>query len=237
MSVQPTKDPTPATGQAVAVVALVALALVLVGTVVILAVFTSGVADRGQRRDDELSAKLDTLAQSQQLVIAQLGAENTTSAKVPTANAPKPDRSSGSVVPFKLTDSEIEMGVTVAVARFLSAGDEVEAGWPLSIHLGNYLDGSVGFGIAASHGDVFKGTYYVDESTQTVKATLLRGAPVNVYGWEGSKSGQATKITSTDLARALRRDDSVGARWRDAWFWVKISRRNDILAAFETLPQ
>jgi hypothetical protein len=225
----------------IATVAGVALAAIVIGGMVVLAVYTNGVSTRSDRRVSELTARLDALTESQKLLVAQLGATQTVSAaKAPggAAAAAAPDQSPHSVVPFTVTSSETNMGVNVAIVRFGKPGAQTDAGWPLTARYGNYLDGQAAFNVAASRGDVFQGSYYVNEGTKTVDARLLRGAIVTVYGWPGGvDTGAPTSIAAADLTNALAAGDAAGQRWRSAWFWVKISRTGDVLAAVETPPQ
>jgi hypothetical protein len=224
----------------VATVVGVALAAIVLGAMVVLAVYTNGVATRSDQRVAEITARLDALTESQKLIAAQLGATQTVpAAKAPSgATAAAPDQSPHSVVPFKVTPSETNMGVNVAIVRLDKPGAQTDAGWPVTARYGNYLDGQAAFNVAASRGDVFQGTYYVNEGTKTVDARLLRGATVTVYGWPGgADTGAATSVAAADLAGALSGGDAAGQRWRGAWFWVKISRTGDILTAVETPPQ
>jgi hypothetical protein len=230
----------PTTRRMAGIVAAVALAAIVIGGMAVLAVYASSAATRSEQRVADLTARLDALTESQKLIVAQLGATQTVpAAKAPSAaNAAAPDPSPHSVVPFKVTPAETNMGVNVAVVRFAKPGAQTDAGWGVTARYGNYLDGRAAFNVAASRGDVFQGTYYVNESTGTVDARLLRGAAVTVHGWPGGGgAGAATSIAAADLAGALAADDAAGQRWRSAWFWVKISRTGDVLAAFETPPQ
>jgi hypothetical protein len=241
MSTEPRSDGVPTTRRMIATVAGVALAAIVIGGMVVLAVYTNGVSTRGDQRVSELTARVDALTESQKLLVAQLGATQTVSAaKAPggAAAAAAPDQSPHSVVPFKVTSSETNMGVNVAIVRFGKPGAQTDAGWPLTVRYGNYLDGQAAFNVASSRGDVFQGSYYVNEGTRTVDAKLLRGATVTVHGWQGgAATGADSSIAAADLASALTADDTVGQRWRSAWFWVKISRTGDVLAAVETPPQ
>ena len=208
------------------------------GTIAIVMWYTTAAAAQGRQRADQLAARIAAITESQQLVIAQLGAKEPTRTAAPADKADKPASSSASVVPFSCTTTESEMGVSIAIARFLQVSPKAQAGWPVSMHYGNYLDGDVAFSVATSRGDIFQGTYYVDEATKTVSGTILRACPVSVYGRRGSGAGtKRSLISAADLVRALARPDAVGRRWRDAWFWIKISRKGDILAATETPPQ
>jgi hypothetical protein len=235
----PALAPAPTTRRVAGIVAAVALAAMIVGGMAVLAVYTASSATRSDQRVADLTARLDALTESQKLIVAQLGATQTVpAAKAPSAAATVPDQTPHSVVPFKVTPAETNMGVNVAVVRFGKPGAQTDAGWGLTARYGNYLDGRAAFNVAASRGDVFQGTYYVNESTKTVDAKLLRGAAVTVHGWPGGgPAGASTSIAAGDLAAVLAADDAAGQRWRTAWFWVKISRTGDVLAAVETAPQ
>lgn len=238
MSAGPKEARTAEPRRILATVAVVALAAILMGTMVILALYTGGVSTRSEQQAAEINARLDALTESQKLIVAQLGAQTAATGTAAAASAPAtPGQQAESVVPFTRSASETNLGVNVAIVRFEKPGATTQSGYPITIHYGNYLDGAAGYGVATSRGDVFQGTYYVDESTRTASAVLLRGAPVTVYGFGAAKPGAAAKIASAELARALARGDSVGQRWRDAWFWVKIGRQGEILAASETPPQ
>lgn len=224
--------------QIAATVAVVALLAILVGSMVILGLYTSGVSTRSERQVSEINARLDALTESQKLIVAQLGAQSVATGTAPATGTPATSgQQVKSVVPFTRSASETNLGVNVAVVRFDNPGATSQAGHPVTIRYGNYLDGAAGYSVAVSRGDVFQGTYYVDESTKTASAVLLRGAPVTVYGWGRIKAGAASKIASADLARTLARADGEGKRWRDTWFWVKIGRQGEILAASQTPPQ
>ena len=242
MTPQPMESRTPGFGRAVALVALYALAAVVVGAVFVLAIYTTQVATRSAQSASELAARLDALTESQKLIVAQLAASGATGTPVAAPAAAKSGAPSPSAakptVPFVTTASESDMGVGVAVMRFVKPGAVTPAGWPVTIRYGNYLDGSVGFSVATSRGDIFKGTYYVDESTRTVEAKLLRAAPVTVYGWAGaSASAGPTSISAADLMNVISRGGARAERWSSAWVWVKVTRRGEVLAASETPPQ
>ena len=238
MNDRPTEGRRPHTRRAFVIVALGVLTAVVAGAVVIVVWYTTAAAAQGKQRADQLAARIAAITESQQLVIAQLGAKEPAKTASLAVKAEKPASSSSSGVPFSCSTTETEMGVSIATARFLKVAPKVQAGWPVSMHFGSYLDGDLGFSVASSRGDIFKGTYYVDERPKTVSGTILRACPVNVYGWRGSGAGtKRSLISAADLARALARPDAVGRRWRAAWFWIKISRQGDILAATETPPQ
>jgi hypothetical protein len=229
---------TPAFRQFAATVALFALAVIVLGTMFVLATYTSGVSKRSDKQIGELSARIDALTESQKLIVAQLGAEKVATGTAPTAAVPtKAAPTAESVVPFSRSATEAGLGINVAVARFTKTGSTTTSGTPATIRYGNYLDGTVGYSVAVSKGDVFQGDYYVDESTRTVEAKLLRGAEVTVYGWNGAAASKSAKITAADLARVLGRNDDAARRWQSTWFWIKIGRQGEILAATQTPPQ
>jgi outer membrane murein-binding lipoprotein Lpp len=227
--------------QSVAAGGVFALAAIVVGVVLVLANYTSATANRSEQQVDELAARIDALTVSQKLIAAQLGAQGETRGVAPFSAGPGsglPKESAPSVVPFNIAKSESDLGVSVAAARFTKVDETTTAGWPVAVRFGNYLDGMGAFNIAASHGDVFQGSYYVDESTKTVDARLLRAAAVTVYGWKDARAtDKQTRISASELAQALSRDDDVGRRWRDAWFWIKLGPNEQILAAVEMPPQ
>jgi hypothetical protein len=242
MSTEPAEDRAPATRHMVTTVGAFALAVIVLGTMLILANYTTTSTARTEARANELAARLDALTESQKLIAAQLAAQGTTTRTVvsngDTRAAAAPAESPRTAVPFNRSAAESNMGVNVAVVRFKKAGAATQAGSAVTIQYGNYLDGMTAFNVAASRGDVFQGSYYVDASTMTVEARLLRTAAVTVYGWKSTDgTGTATSIVGADLAGAVRDGGSAGQRWRDAWFWIKIARHGEILAASETPPQ
>lgn len=227
--------------RAVGLAALSASVLLIVGCLLVLASYTHMVFARGDSRATELETKYDALAENQRLIVAQLEAGRYATGTVPVVGHPiaaHQDTSAASGVPFSVTPTETNMGVNVVVGRFARVRGTSQAGWSVTLHTGNYLDGAVAFNVASSHGDVFKGSYYVDENTDTVSARLLRGASVETYGWDGHSGGAAASPVTTDaFTTILARDDAVGRRWRSAWFWMKLGPHKEILTAVETPPQ
>ena len=221
------------------VVVLAGACIVAVGSAAIVAAYASATASEQARRVEALTEKIGELAGDQKALSAQL---DLLRSRPPATPSPSPSASpaaagSDSVVPFTVSAAEADLGVCVAVARFRGAGDEERAGWPVELSYGSYLDGAVAFSVASSNGDVFQGTYYVDPTGVTARGILLRHAPVVVYGWKNGDADAATRISATALAHALQTPGAAGGRRRQAWFWIKLSPRGDVLAATETPPQ
>lgn len=241
MSAEPATGRKPSLRRAIATVAVFALAAIVVGTILILANYVNTTITRSDARAEALTAKVDALTESQKLVVAQLEAQE--KSRVTTAAAGGTRASSAaaptqhSVVPFSMNATESNMGVHVAVVRLSAPGKTTQAGWPVTMRYGNYLDGMTAFNTASKRGDVFQGQYYVDASTQTVNARLLRGAAVTVYGWTAGGSPTSSCIAAADLVRVLGGTDAKSRPWQSTWFWVKLGPHGEILSAVETPPQ
>jgi hypothetical protein len=242
MSFEPTAARKPSFRRAIATVAVFALAAVVVGTVLILANYVNASLTRSDARIEALSARIDALTESQKLVVAQMEAQGKSRVTTATARESRtsaaPAATAHSVVPFSMNATDSNMGVHVAIVRFSAPGVATRAGWPVTLRYGNYLDGMSAFNTACKNGDVFQGQYYVDASTQTVSARLLRGAAVTVYGWTGAGAANGSShIAAADLVRVLGGAGVADRPWKNAWFWVKIGPHGEVLSAIETPPQ
>ena len=225
----------PGAGRTALIVALVAVCVAAAGAVAVILVSAGAAAERQARRVDELSVRVAELTRIEEAVASRLAAGEATTTAAP--RAPSSGSADDAPVPLTVTATEGGLGVYVSVVRLRSVGDGSRAGWPVVMQSGNYLDGAGAFSVASSNGDVFEGTYYVDPGRDDLRGRLLRRAPVVVYGWMAGKPRTRARVTARQLAARLAGTGPRAAHWRQAWFWVKVSRGGDILAASETLPQ
>ena len=111
----------------------------------------------------------------------------------------------------------------LVVGRVVKSGAETKSGLAITFRPGGYYEGSIAFSVAASHGDVLKGSYYVDgTSTRTIDAHILSGADVSVFGWNGSSSKKSSSIETADLAKVLIGGTNAKLPWKNAWYWFQI---------------
>ena len=109
------------------------------------------------------------------------------------------------------------------LGKVTKSGAETTNGVAISFKPGGYYEGPIAFSVAASHGDVLKGSYYVDgSSTRTIDAHVLSGADVSVYGWNGSAASKASVVHTADLAKVLVGGADAKDPWKSAWYWLEI---------------
>jgi hypothetical protein len=234
--------PSPSTrrrsGTGVALV--VAVGVVLVLSMALVAFYASYVADTNRQNIVALQTQLHELSGNEQLIAAQLASQGSAS---PTAAAPTGKASAAALAskaatgtaPYapvqvappasgqpKVTAEQAAQGIRVVLGKVVKAGALAGSGVAITFKPGGYYEGSIAFSVAASHGDVLKGSYYVDgTSTRTIDAHILSGADVSVYGWNGSAASKSASIHTADLAKVI---GGAAAKdpWKSAWYWFEI---------------
>jgi len=213
------------------VVVFVMLALFVVGSILAVALYVGNAAREAEAEQTLIEAQIDRLAAGQGVLASQMAAEEpsaTGDARVNDPAAPRGESPEADAV--GLTDQERTMGVQLVVGRFSAIDTQEAFGWPVTLAIGNYLDGDVGFSVASEHGDIYNGGFYVDEASATVAARLLLKAPVTVADPQGGAGGNKV-ISSAELARMLVPTSADGESWRSTWFWIKLGPNDEILAA------
>ena len=244
----PPARPRGSTGVAV----VVAVGVVLVLSMALLAFYSSYVADTNRQSIASLQSQLQQLSGNEQLIAAQLASQGSAS---PSATTPVGTRSASAskaatasfappiqVVPQasgqpKVTAEQAAQGIRVVLGKVIKSGALTGTGIAISFKPGGYYEGSIAFSVAASHGDVLKGSYYVDgTSTRTIDAHILAGADVSVYGWNGSAANVSSAIHTSALAKVLVGGAGAKNPWKSAWYWLEIGPGMAIVKASQ-LPR
>lgn len=213
------------------VVGLIALAVFAIGSIFAVALYARGAAQAAEAERALLEDQVDRLAAGQGVLASQLAAEEPTASGDSVTREPtSPREPSQASNPVGLTEEERSMSVQLIVGQFSAIGAQEAFGWPVTLAIGNYLDGDVGFSVASDHGDIYHGGFYVDEASATVEARLLLKAPVTVTDPQSGVGGNKV-ISSAELARMLVSRSADGESWRSTWFWVKLGPNDEILAA------
>jgi hypothetical protein len=226
---------TPRRGTAVAIV--VAVGVILVLSMALVAFYSSYLADSNRQRLDAVEKQLSDLSSNQQLIGSELGALGSATATGSRASGKSPVSASNAATAApslpsqpvavssqpKLTSEQTAQGIRLVLGKVTKSGAETANGVAISFKPGGYYEGSIAFSVAASHGDVLKGSYYVDgSSTRTIDAHVLSGADVSVYGWNGSAASKASVIHTADLAKVLVGGVDAKDPWKSAWYWLEI---------------
>jgi hypothetical protein len=225
-------------GAGVAIV--VAVGVVLVLSMALVAFYSSYVADTNRQSIASLQSQLRQLSDNEQLIAAQLASQGSASSPATatggkaSASASASKATTGSfsapvqVAPQpssqpKVTGDQAAQGIRVVLGKVVKSGALTGTGVAISFRPGGYYEGSIAFSVAASHGDVLKGSYYVDgTSTRTIDAHVLTGADVSVYGWNGSAPSKSSAIHTADLAKVLVGGAAAKDPWKSAWYWFEI---------------
>lgn len=225
----------PTAGRGLRAAGVVALVVFVLASVAMLGLYVRQIVDQSRAREAALVDRIDKLQQNQGLIASQLGSREPTASAKATPSPGPANGAAGSYIPNPLSSAERKMGVQLVVGRITGIGAEKAFGWPAKVVVGNFLDGAVGFSVASSHGDPFNGSYYVEESTKTLDAQLLRNAPMTVYGWPGTGARAATQVSAAQLASILSQPGPGGA-WRGTWFWLKMGPNQEVLGGQQLTP-
>ena len=223
-------------GTGVAIV--VAVGVVLVLSMALVAFYSSYVADTNRQGIASLQSQVHQLAGNEQLIAAQLASQGSASSRAtatgdkalasasktttgtfsaPVQVAPQPSSQP------KVTAEQAAQGIRVVLGKVVKSGALTGTGVAISFRPGGYYEGSIAFSVAASHGDVLKGSYYVDgTSTRTIDAHILTAADVSVYGWSGSAASKSSTVHTADLAKVLVGGTGPKDPWKRAWYWFEI---------------
>jgi hypothetical protein len=248
---KPPKPPKPAGRGGGGVAVIVALGTILLLSVVMLAFYTSYTSDATRQRLDALDSQLRDLSSNQQLIASELASVSSTSTRA-TGSFAKASKSGIATTPPssfpvavappassqpKVSAAQAALGVRLVLGRVVKTGGATKSGLAVTFRPGGYYEGSIAFSVAASHGDVLKGSYYVDSSsTRTIDAHILSGADVSVFGWKGASSKKSSSIKTADLASVLVGGSDARRPWKDAWYWFQIGPGMSIIKVDQLPP-
>jgi hypothetical protein len=242
--------PKPARRGGGGIAIIVAFGMIVLLSMALLAFYTSYTVDATRQRLEALDSQLRDLSSNQQLIASQLASVGSTTTRAPgsvakasktgTASAAAPSLPIAVAPPAssqpKVSAAQAALGVRLVLGRVMKTGGSTNSGLAVTFRPGGYYEGSIAFSVAASHGDVLKGAYYVDgSSTRTIDAHILSGADVSVFGWNGSSSKKPDSIKTADLARVLVGGANASRPWKDAWYWFQIGPGMSIIKV-EQLP-